>query len=65
MEDNQNGMIEDVYNILLKYKHESMTLIVPIMILQAKATDRREQAEVATEEERHSKGMLYRNTPYV
>ena len=29
-------------------KHESMTLIVPIMILQAKATDRRAQAEVAT-----------------
>ena len=45
--------------------HESMTLIVPIMILQAKATDRREQAEVVTEEERHSKGMLYRNTQYV
>ena len=65
MEDNQNGMIEDVYNILFKYKHESMTLIVPIMILQAKATDRREQAEVATEGEIHSKGMLYRNTPYV
>ena len=42
-----------------------MTLIVPIMILQAKATDRREQAEVVTEEERHSKGMLYRNTQYV
>ena len=46
-------------------KHESVTLIVPIMILQAKATDCREQAEVATEKEIYSKGMLYRNTPYV
>ena len=46
-------------------EHESMTLIVPIMILQAKVTDCRAQAEVATEGERHSKGMLYRNTPYV
>ena len=43
-------------------KHESMKLIVPIMILQAKATDRREQAGVASEGKRHSKGMLYRNT---
>ena len=42
-----------------------MTLIVPIMILQAKATDRCEQAEVATEGDIHSKGMLYRNTPDV
>ena len=42
-----------------------MTLIVPIMIMQAKATDRRDQAEEATEGKRHSKGMLSRNTPYV
>ena len=45
--------------------HESMTLIVPIMILQANATDHREQEAVATEGKRHSKGMLYRNMPYV
>ena len=44
--------------------HESMALIVPIMILQVKATDHREQEAVATEGKRHSKGMLYRNTPY-
>ena len=41
MENEQNEMIDDVYNILFKYciKNESMTLIVLIMILQAKATD--------------------------
>ena len=44
---------------------DDMTLIVPIVILQAKATDRRDRAEEATEEKRHSKGMLYGNTPYV
>ena len=42
-----------------------MKLIVPIMILQAKATDRREQAGVASEVKIHIKGMLFRNTPYV
>ena len=43
---------------------DDMTLIVPIVILQAKATDRRDRAEEATEEKRHSKGMLYGNMPY-
>ena len=42
-----------------------MPLIVPIMIMQAKVADRREQAEEATEGKRHSEGMLSRNTPYV
>ena len=46
-------------------EHENMTLIVPIVILQAKAADRRDREAEATEGKRHSKGMLYTNTPYV
>ena len=46
-------------------EHENMSLIVPIVILQAKATDRRDRKAEATEGKRHSKGMLYRNTLYV
>ena len=42
-----------------------MTLIVPMMIMQAKTTSRSEQAEEETEEKRQSEGMLSRNTPYV
>ena len=42
-----------------------MTLIVPIVILQAKATDRRDREAETTKGKRHSKGMLYTNTPYV
>ena len=42
-----------------------MTLIAPIVIMQAKSTDRREQAKGATEGKRHSEGRLSRNTPYV
>ena len=49
----------------LNIKLESMPLSVPIMIMQAKATDHREQVEEATEGKRHSEGMLSRNTPYV
>ena len=46
-------------------EHENMSLIVLIVILQAKATDRRNREPEATEGNRHSKGMLYTNTPYV
>ena len=53
-----NVMLDNILIHCSNINHESMTLIVPIMILQEKATDRREQAEVATEGEIHSKGML-------
>ena len=46
-------------------EHENMSLIVPIVILQAKATDHCNREPEATEGNRHSKGMLYTNTPYV
>ena len=49
----------------LNIEHESMTLIMPMMIMQAKTTSRREQAEEETEEKRQREGTLYRNTPYV
>ena len=39
-----------------------MSLIVPMMILQAKTTSRREKSGEDTEEEGQSKGMLYWNT---
>ena len=42
-----------------------MTLIAPIGIMQAKSTDRREQAKGATEGKRNSEGRLSENTPYV
>ena len=42
-----------------------MTLIAPIVIMQAKSTDRREQAKGAIEGKRHSEGRPSRNTPYV
>ena len=46
-------------------EHENMSLIVPIMILQASTTSRRERSGEDTEEARKSKGMLSWNTPYV
>ena len=42
-----------------------MTLIVPMMIMQAKTASRNEPAEEETAEKRQSEGMLYGNTPYV
>ena len=49
----------------LNIEHESMTLIMPMLIMQAKTTSRREQAEEETEEKRQREGTLYRNKPYV
>ena len=46
-------------------KHENKSLIVPMMILQAKTTSHSEKSVEDTEEKRQSKGMLSRNTPYV
>ena len=37
-------------------EHENMSLIVPMMILQAKTTSRSEKSEEDTEEKRQSKG---------
>ena len=39
--------------------------MAPLRVMQAMYTDRREQAQGATEEERHSEGMLSEYTPYV
>ena len=46
-------------------EHENMSLIVPIMILQAKTTSHSEKSVEDTEEKRQSKGTLSWNTPYV
>ena len=46
-------------------KHENKSLIVPMMILQAKTTSHSEKSVEDTEEKRQSKGMLSWNTPYV
>ena len=61
-----NGMIDDVQYVIYSsnIEHENMSPIVLIVILQAKATDRRDREAEATEGKRHRKGMLYTNTPY-
>ena len=46
-------------------EHENMSLIVPMMILQAKTTSHSEKSVEDTEEKRQSKGTLSWNTPYV
>ena len=46
-------------------EYENMSLIAPIMILQAKTTRHSEKAVEDTEEKKQSEGMLSWNTPYV
>ena len=54
-----------VYVNVVNVEIENMSLIVPMMILQAKTTSHSEKSVEDTEEKRQSKGMLSWNTPYV